>query len=218
MKKNILLGILCLFSVSALQAQHLRIGVSAGLNVSNPSTSATDGSRVGFNAGVRSEFGFSNVFKGVYLNAATLLSLQPYKSAGYYDQDAKTSSQWKHNAYYLNIPVHIGYKFALGSNTSLFINAGPYVSCGLFGKGNLLENKGNGPSKTTQVSSNVFEDKILERFDWGLGVQAGIDIIKHLQLAISYDWGLKNLYPTNDTSYKNQNFNVSCTYFFNLGR
>lgn len=43
-----------------------------------------------------------------------------------------------------------------------------------------------------EMASNVFGDKMLNRFDWDLGFRAGTGISRHVQLFIGYDWGMKN--------------------------
>lgn len=66
----------------------------------------------------------------------------------------------------------------------------------------------------TRVSSNnIFKDRLSPRFDWGIGFRAGVEIVRHAQIAIGYDWGMKNTYM-NDPETKNRTFVVSLTYYF----
>lgn len=67
---------------------------------------------------------------GYYYNA----NYNPSAGNGSGNSSPNYSSNSKSTPYYLNIPVHIGYKFSAGRNVSLFVNAGPYISIGLFGK------------------------------------------------------------------------------------
>lgn len=66
---------------------------------------------------------------------------------------------------------------------------------------------------TKNVSDNVFSDKILNRFDWGLGVRAGAEIARHVQLSVGYDWGMKNINKMGPDS-KNRTFTASFAYLF----
>lgn len=94
----------------------------------------------------------------------------------------------------------------------MFVNAGPYFNIGLFGKATetITANNGTVSQKTT---SNVFSDKMCNRFDWGLGFRAGTEITRHVQLSIGYDWGLKNINKSGVDS-KNRTFVASCAYMF----
>lgn len=212
MKKLVFLSLL-LFSVSiGSHAQNLKVGVTAGLNISSPSDYD---SKTGFNVGVKGEWGLPNVSKGLYLDFGVLLSSQGWESSGYYDTQKKQGMQWKGNPYFLNIPIHIGYKFSLGHNTALFAHVGPYIGIGLFGKNKLVTETEAGKKTTTTLADNVFSDKQAERFDWGIGGKVGIEFAKHVQLAVGYDWGLKNLKTSsNPVDFKNKVFSVSCAYMF----
>lgn len=212
MRKIVFLS-LVLFSVSiGSHAQNLKVGVTAGLNISAPSDYD---SKTGFNVGVKGEWGLPNVSKGLYMDFGVLLSSQGWESPGYYDTQKKQSMQWKGNPYFLNIPIHIGYKFYLGHNTALFAHVGPYIGIGLFGKNKLVTETETGEKATTTLADNVFSDKQTERFDWGIGGKVGVEFAKHVQVAVGYDWGLKNLETSsNPVDFKNKVFSISCAYMF----
>lgn len=97
----------------------------------------------------------------------------------------------------------------LSKKVSVFVNAGPYLGIGLFGKYNMTTSNTN-----ITVANNIFND-YLKRFEYGIGGKIGIEYAKHIQLSVGYDWGLKNLktnmYPMD---YKNRSFEISCTYIF----
>ena len=102
----------------------------------------------------------------------------------------RSMASFKINPYYLEIPVHIGYKYAVNDNFSLFANAGPYIAIGLFGKAKITADGSlvDGGSKVSE-SENVFGDDGFKRFDLGLGLKAGIEISKKYQFSIGYDFG-----------------------------
>lgn len=224
MDKKILLT-LFLASVfcMASKAQEFRLGVTGGYNLSSPS--AYD-SKSGFHAGVKGELGLPQATKGLYVDFGLLLSSQGWKTPGYYYSGSTRSagttpgtppsgytSDWKCTPYYLSIPVHVGYKFPAGRNVSLFVNAGPYFNIGLFGKAKETITPDNGRATTYTKADNVFSDKMQERFDWGLGFRAGVEIARHIQLGIGYDWGMKNI-NKNGVDCKNRTFTASCAYMF----
>lgn len=211
MKKLFFLSLLLLSVSIGSYAQNLKVGVTAGLNISSPNDYD---SKTGFNVGIKGELGLPNVSKGLYLDYGVRLSSQGWESAGYYDAQKKQSMQWKGNPYFLNIPIHIGYKFSLGHNTALFAHVGPYIGIGLFGKNKLVTETETGKTATT-LADNVFSDKQSERFDWGIGGKVGLEFAKHVQVALGYDWGLKNLKTSsNPIDFKNKVFSISFAYMF----
>lgn len=210
------------FCISA-KAQDFRMGVTGGYSLSAPS--AYD-SQSGFHVGVKGELGLSQATKGLYVDLGLLLSSQGWKTPGYYYNGSTRStgttpgtpssgytSNWECIPYYLSIPVHVGYKFPVGRNVSLFVNAGPYFNIGLFGKAKETITPDNGKATTYTRADNVFSNKMQERFDWGLGFRAGVEIVRHIQLGIGYDWGMKNI-NKNGVDCKNRTFVVSCAYMF----
>lgn len=147
--------------------------------------------------------------------ATGLLSSQGWEGSEYYHMRTGETMQWKGSPCFLNIPVHIGYKLSLGHNTALFAHVGPYIGIGLFGKNKLVTDAETGKKTTATISNNVFSDKQLDRFDWGIGGKIGVEFAGHVQIALGYDWGLKNLKTsTNPIDFKNKVFSVSCAYLF----
>ena len=118
----------------------------------------------------------------------------------------------KLNPCYLEIPVHIGYKYAVNDNFTLFANAGPYIGIGLFGKLKTTgEIKNELESSVGTSSENIFGDDGFKRFDLGLGLKAGMEFSKKYQISIGYDFGLTE---TSDAGTKNRNLMISLGFMF----
>lgn len=211
------------FAITA-SAQQLKTGVTAGMNVNSPSGMDNLSSHIGFDIGVKAELGLPSVANGLYVDLGVMLSLKGVKSEDkYYDYPAprldlgdnsSTGEKYKYsyNTYYLNIPLHVGYKFSVSDNISMFAAAGPYVGIGLFGK---LNATGCMSGTKTTLSDNVYSDKLAGRFDWGLGCRIGVEFAEHYQLYVGYDHGFKNLNTDkNRMNRKNRTFNVSVAYMF----
>ena len=184
MKKILVLFALTAIAMVSVNAQdNLKWGVMAGMNVSKYTFTGFD-NRVGFHAGVKAELGLSQEASGAYMDFAALLTLKGAKI------DGGSIATVKFNPYYLEIPVHVGYKYAVNENFSLFANAGPYIAIGLFGKAKMTADGSlvDGGSKVSE-SGNVFGDDGFKRFDLGLGLKAGIEISKKYQFSIGYDFG-----------------------------
>ena len=209
MKKVLLFFVLVAMSVVSVNAQdNLKWGVMAGMNVSKYSITGFD-SRIGFHAGVKAELGLSQEASGAYMDFAALLTLKGAKI------DGGSIASIKFNPYYLEVPVHVGYKYAVNDDFALFGNVGPYIAVGLFGKakakvdGNIAD---LGELGTNSASEDIFGDDGLKRFDFGLGLKAGVEFSKKYQLAISYDFGLVEV--AKDLGMKNRNLMISLGYMF----
>jgi len=205
MKKVLFLIAMLAASVASIHAQdNLRWGATLGMNSSNFSITGFD-SKIGFHAGVKAEVGLPQFSEGVYLDLGALLTLKGAKI------DGGSAASIKFNPYYLEVPVHIGYKYAVNDNFAIFGNAGPYLAVGLFGKAKIdgdlideLEVEGN--------SVNVFGDDAMKRFDLGIGLKAGLEFNQKYQLSISYDWGM--IENIKDSGNKNRNLMISLGCFF----
>ena len=163
MKKIFSLLFIAIIGINSVNAQTLSGEVVAGLNIAD--VSELD-SRIGFHVGVVGCYGFSNEFNGAYANAGALISLK----GGQLDYGSLLKANL--DAYYLEIPIHIGYKHALNENFSIFGEFGPYIGLGLFGKSK-IESEGE------SISVDTFsEDGGVKRFDIGLGFKLGAEINK----------------------------------------
>lgn len=160
--------------------------VVAGMNVATFDNSAAS-SRIGFHAGVRINFGIPSTSQGLYANAAALLSLR-----------GAQASNITFNPFYLDVPIHLGYKYAVSENVGIFGEFGPYVAVGLFG---------------STEGEDVFGDHIgMKRFDAGLGLRAGVEFNRKVNASLGYDFGLVDV--TSETKLKNRNFYISLGYKF----
>lgn len=209
MKKVLLFFALVAISVVSINAQdNLKWGVMAGMNVSKYTITGFD-NRIGFHAGVKAELGLSQEASGAYMDFAALLTLKGAKI------DGGSIASIKFNPYYLEVPVHVGYKYAVNDDFALFGSVGPYIAVGLFGKakakvdGNIAD---LGELGTNSASENIFGDDGLKRFDFGLGLKAGVEFSKKYQVAISYDFGLVEV--AKDLGMKNRNLMLSLGYMF----
>lgn len=206
-KKTLLVLAVCMGLAATATAQEFRYGVMGGYNLNS---SASNFSKSGFHAGLKGEYAFSDASKGFYTDFGLLLSSKGWKSEWYYDQ--RENMQWECTPYYLNIPVHLGYKFRINDNLGIFVAAGPYFNWGLFGKMKQIAGP-LGKETAKKTSDNVFKDNLVERFDWGAGFRTGVEVMRHLQIGVGYDWAFKSPYK-NVYDTKHRTLVVSCSYLF----
>ena len=62
------------------------------------------------------------------------------------------------------------------------------------------------------LKNKVFGSNAMKRFDFGLGLKAGVEFFQKYQVSIGYDWGL--LDNIEDSGNKNRNLMLSVGYFF----
>ena len=203
MKKILALVAILAIGFGSINAQeNFKWGVTAGVNVSSLNVTGMD-SKVGFHAGVKAEVGLPQVTEGAYMEFGTLLTLKGAKIEVGSVLNAKISP------YYLEFPIHVGYKYPVNEDFTLFFNAGPYVAIGLFGKMTAGGDIVDGDSESVDAFS---EEGGLKRFDLGLGVKAGMEFNQKLQVSVGYDFGLAKV--ENESGLKNRNFMISLGVLF----
>lgn len=198
------------FAVNSF-AQELRFGVMGAMNVANYSMS-NDGlsfdtdSRIGFKAGIEMEIDAPFIYDGFYFDTGALISAKGAKMS---TSVGDVNVDWTSRPYYLEIPMHIGYHYDLGSsgNVSLFGSFGPYVAVGMWGT-----------DKVTMADESTKPDSFasdgLKRFDFGLGLRGGVRLFDHYRIFVGYDWGLINIAQDDDSTMNNRNFYVGASYMF----
>lgn len=205
MKKIFTLIAAVVLGLGSVSAQGFGAEAVAGMNVSNWGGL---GNRVGFHVGIRGEY--MTPVKGLYTNAAALFTLKGCK------QDYGEWGAARTDAYCVEFPIHVGYKYAVTNDFAVFGEAGPYVAMGLFG--NIV---------STEYDSEFFEPSATfddcRRFDVGAGLRLGVEFFKRYGFSVSYDWGFLDAYQPSEweDSYidltpimKHTNLMVSFSYKF----
>jgi len=190
MRKIFLTGILSILFVGISFAQAPRVGVTAGLNVSNFTGDASGLKyKAGFQAGVVADFGITQSF-----------SIMP--ELLFAQRGAKVSEgaiSVSTNLNYLQLPINAAYKFDVGMGSKVFVFAGPYFGYGISG------------SSGVKFGSSADEVKA---FDFGLNVGVGYEYEK-IFLKLQFNPGLMNLNNESGAgSVKNTNIAVSVGYYF----
>lgn len=226
MRKALFMAALCFATI--VNAQSLRVGSAASFEINSPTDMK---SKVGFNVGVRGELDFKEASKGLFLDASVLFDAKNYKSDGYYDVTAKTSSVWDYNTYGITVPINIGYKAAVSKSVSLFAAVGPYLNFGIGGKSKVTTTsttiksrataKEPGTSDKTEqttetkktVSDNVYSDKLMNRVNCGLDFKVGAEFCRHYQVNVGYELGMNKIFK-NSLDSKHRTFTVGVAYMF----
>ena len=210
MKKFLPLFLISLFASAHSSAQELRYGITGAMNVANyamdvDGISFDTDSRIGFRAGFRLEMDAPFIYEGFFFDGEVALSAKGSKFSSTLGDEAVSVIS---RPYYLEIPIHIGYRYMLNSGkVGFFGSFGPYFGVGLFGEDKVTE--GDVKSKPDSFSSDG-----LKRFDFGVGLRGGITMFDHYQIYVGYDWGLINVAQIDGSKLNNRNFYVGAAYMF----
>ena len=210
MKKFLPLCLVALVATATVSAQGLRYGITGAMNVANyamevEGISFNPDSRIGFRAGFRMEMDAPFIYDGFYFDAEALLSAKGAKFDSSSGEDAASVIS---RPYYLEIPIHIGYRYMFGQgNVGIFGSFGPYFGVGLFGTNKVTV-------AGVESKPDAFSSDGLKRFDFGLGLRAGVAMFEHYRIYVGYDWGLIDVAKSGGNKINNRNFYVGASYMF----
>ena len=202
MKKLILMVVAVAAMATTSAFAQLQFGAKVGANLSNFAVSEGDGPdmKIGFNLGATVDFGFTDE---LFLFSGLELTQKGAKES--FDYGEKVTV--KYRPLYLQIPIHIAYKFDLGS-VKIVPEAGPFLAIGIAGK--IVSDAKDSDSVNFFDKEEGFTDK---RFDLGIGAGVGVEF-GQFGVKLGYDYGLMNIIDDDDVSIKNTNLYLSVGYKF----
>ena len=225
-----LAAIMCASSAKALEyipESGFTVQGLFGMNISNfrHPDAAFDGltdPKAGFNLGVRGEYMLPSCY-GVFVNLGVNYTMNGAKMDVAASLPDDYSCTVKFRPCYIEIPLHVGYRFNVLDNLGVFADFGPYFAIGVNGKektefeGDAVEDY----SKKFFRNSKMILGEI-QRYDFGLGFRVGAEYANHHSLNFSFDWGLTDMYRDSyrrefftQNGYelgKLKNFNAGITY------
>lgn len=205
MKNFVRIALITLLLAAATNASAkvlpVSLGVKGGINMSTLSKKDYK-SKVGYNAGIT-----------VDLNLPSNLALMTGLEINTKGAKAK-EGDWKMNATYLQLPIHLGYKMDLAPGLSAHFDLGPYLAQGIGGKTKFTEVVYIDDVMGTQKTSKNTFDNGFDKFDWGLGIGVGVTMLNKIQIRVGYDHGLKNISQTKELKLRNRNVSASVGFLF----
>jgi len=198
MKKYLVFTVIAALFVALPTQAQFKLGVKAGVNLSDISTSEDfykkSENYTGFQVGPMMEFTVPVV--GIGLDAALLFSQTGFKVNG------KTVENGN-----LLIPVNLKYKYGFLDIVGVYATAGPYIGFKLFG------------DKTEFGVGSGVEKIESESFGAGLNFGLGAELLGMLQVGANYQLGLtedyKSYKPANVLTHeKSSVWSITLAYFF----
>jgi hypothetical protein len=126
-------------------------------------------------------------------------------------------------AHYLEMPVLMNWRTALGTNT-LVLGAGPSVGMGLGGTVKTASYLETFPEPIVSLEGNPFKrsediDEPMNRLEWGASAMAGLEFRSGLYIAAQYHHGLRDIDGSADGGmFRNRTVGLSVGFLFGRGR
>lgn len=174
-------------TASAQVEQGFRMGLRVNAGMSNVTGEGTKMS-AGYGLGWIAEYNFSS---NLFLQSGIGLENIAHK------EDFLDGTL---NACFVQLPIHIGYRFSLGETSALFVQAGPTLGIGVFGS-KIEWDDGD--------DMNYFD--AAKRFDLGVGGRIGVEFNK-LQISAGTNYGVLKAFDGGN--YHNFSLNLGLAYMF----
>jgi len=203
------------FALAAKAQDKTTFGVRAGVNFTNLN-GKSDAShdldykmKTGFNVGVNAEVPIAPDF---YVQPGLLFSTKGAKDK------VANASDTKWNISYLEIPINLLYKPALGPG-KLLLGFGPYIGIGVGGKIKSAAGDIDQKFKNDVTSAEASNAAYLKRMDFGGNLLAGYELTSKISFQLNAQLGMSNLAPKvdgkkTDAKIKNTGFGISVGYRF----
>lgn len=189
MKKFFFLTIMaiCAITASAQADQGFRMGARLDLGLSNV---VYEGDKTTFGWGVNllAEYNFT---ESVYLQSGLGLQDIAHK---------EELIEGTLNAYFLQLPIHVGGRFGVGESAQFFIQAGPTLSYGI--GGSKIDWNFGGSSKYFDFAN---------RFDIGIGGRLGVEF-SNIQISVGANYGMLEAFK--EIGGHNLSVNLGVAYMF----
>lgn len=203
MKKKILLmtGLCVLAGMTAFS--QVKFGLKAGVNFADLKYEPQDETH-----GVPDANSLTSFHAGVIVDVplAPVVSLQPgVMFTGKGSKLQYSGANWdfttKVNPLYVEVPVNILFKPTIGTNTKLYIGAGPYIAAGVGGKVSYSGNLGDVSGYSDHnINYGDGSDDDLKSTDIGGNVLAGFEFSNGLLLGAQYGLSFSNNAPGGENS------------------
>ena len=190
--KKFIIAIAALFVAASASAQ---IGISAGLT---SSSTTLDGAYADVVSGAVNQYHVGLTYK---IGLGNLLAIQPsilynVKGSNFNVEDL-TSTSLNFKTGFVEVPVQVQLGFGLGTLARVYALAEPYVGYAIT---NEVTTKS---SIAAAANTQQTWDNVKNRLEYGVGVGAGVELLRHLQVSVKYFWTLSDLYGLQDAKLDN---------------
>lgn len=220
MKKFFFAAVALVFSANAMALDNEpEVGLTTtaflGMNISNINNTNLD-AKVGGKAGVKFDYVLPNAH-GTYVSAGAAWSMKGAKTKGLFSIDGAPDldATFKTHLHYLEIPIHVGFRYNMDKQFGFYGEFGPYFAMGFAGRQSVSISADGYSQAEKDFRYNAFKNSSTltsyQRWDAGLGILLGAEYNQHYNLTLGFDWGITDMYrdkyrDVNLPGYKPRNF------------
>ena len=185
MKKLIIALVAAFIAVSA----NAQVGIIAGLTSSstNFDSAVADVQNVNqYHAGIAYKIGIGNLFT---IQPAIIYNMKGTRLG---DVGKVSDLNVDYKTGYLEVPVQLQVGFGLGPIARVFAFAEPFVGYAIT---NSVDTEYDGPLAfgSTKGETQTWEN-VKNRFEYGVGLGVGAEVLKHIQVSVKYFWNMGEVY------------------------
>ncbi len=195
-----------------------------GMNTTKITNSGYDG-KIGGTAGFKIEYMLPKAH-GTYLNAGVDWTQKGAKVDAFSGTFDGTD---KFNLHYLEVPIHVGYRYNFSDEVGVYLDFGPYFGIGINGKHKFSADADGAAARAVEWSYSAFKKSTtranFQRWDAGIGFRVGGEYNNHYNLILGCDWGITDMWRDDyrDAMYdagfaldkvRNFNFTIAFGYRF----
>ena len=182
-------------------AMFIAVGAFAQLGISAGLTSASANVETALNEVKGKMINQYHVGITYKIGLGNFIAIQPsilYNVKGtHFDVEniANTSLDFKTG--FVEVPVELQLGFGIGTIARIYVLGEPYV-------GYAITNEVTTSSAiAAAANSQKTWDNVKNRLEYGVGIGAGVELFRHLQVSVKYFWTLSDLYGVQDATLDN---------------
>jgi hypothetical protein len=214
MKKLFFIVVLCFSSAYITFAQYAKIGITAGMEISNYSAYFGEDVEMNLRSRVGAKIGFVGelaLSKHLFIVPEFIFVQHGCQEDEYMDVDSVIHLKYTERVNYMQIPINALIKVNLSKDVQFLTFTGPYIGYAYSGFSY------TGPSRSDIKFSASGEEGKYNRFDLGWNFGAGLEYADYF-LKVQYNVGLSNIINrTADDNYsyiKTRNVGISLGFLF----
>ena len=207
--KKVLLTVAAVMAFGLMNAQEVKYGAKAGLNMSNLAGDVENADmKVGFQIGGFAEIKISDKFS---VQPELLFSTQGAKSeTASADEFGTYNEKETLRLNYLNIPIMA--KFY--ASEKFYVEAGPQIGFLLSAESEYEASGTDFTGESFNESATTDVKEFTNSTDFGLGLGLGYNFTENIGAGLRYTAGLSDIYKDSDGKVNNSNIAISVAYTF----
>ncbi|MBQ0020433.1 MAG: PorT family protein [Bacteroidales bacterium] len=187
------------FAIDNEPEEGLSTQVFLGMTTSSIQNLNSFDGKVGGTAGIKFDYMLPNAH-GTYINAGLDWIMKGAKMS--YKNDfpviGTTEVTTKIPTHYIELPVHVGFRYNVMQDLGVYGEVGPYFAFGVGGNNKVSLDADGSEVAQYESSYSIFKkakDRVnFQRWDAGFGFRVGCEYMNHYSLNLGCDWGFTDMW------------------------